>query len=148
VRGKWVCYQCETLTQAPVPAQVVDKGIPTSGLLSYLLAAKYGDHLSLYRQESIFDSAGLPIGRSTLADWLGRCGVALQSLVVAQREILVTHPVLHDDETSVQMLAPGKKKTHRAYVCAAYTNTTFSPVKSVVYDFAPNRSGESMPEPS
>ncbi len=31
VRGKWVCAQCETLTQAPVPAQVIDKGIPTAG---------------------------------------------------------------------------------------------------------------------
>ncbi|MES9826815.1 MAG: IS66 family transposase [Candidatus Thiodiazotropha sp.] len=141
VRGKWVCDQCETLTQAPVPAQVIDKGIPTSGLLAHVLVAKYGDHLPLYRQESIFARAGLPIARSTLADWVGRCGVALQPLVDALRETLVTHPVLHADETPVQMLAPGKKKTHRAYVWA-YASTTFSDVKGVVYDFAPNRSGE------
>jgi transposase len=141
VRGKWVCDQCETLTQAPVPAQVIDKGIPTGGLLSHVLVAKYGDHLPLYRQESIFARAGLPIARSTLADWVGRCGVALQPLVDALRETLVAHPVLHADETPVQMLAPGKKKTHRAYVWA-YASTTFSPVKGVVYDFAPNRSGE------
>jgi hypothetical protein len=32
VRGKWVCAQCETLTQAPVPAHVIDKGIPTARL--------------------------------------------------------------------------------------------------------------------
>ena len=31
IRGKWVCNDCETLIQAPVPAQVIDKGIPTSG---------------------------------------------------------------------------------------------------------------------
>jgi transposase len=30
VRGKWVCARCETLIQAPVPAQVIDKGIPTA----------------------------------------------------------------------------------------------------------------------
>ena len=28
VRGKWVCRSCETLIQAPVPPQVIDKGIP------------------------------------------------------------------------------------------------------------------------
>jgi transposase len=78
VRGKWVCDQCETITQAPVPAQVIDKGIPTSGLLSHVLVAKYADRLPLYRQENIFARAGLPIARSTLADWVGRCGVALQ----------------------------------------------------------------------
>jgi transposase len=65
VRGKWVCGQCETLTQAPVPAQVIDKGLPTSGLLAHLLVAKYGDHLPLYRQESIF-------ARAFLNRWLGK----------------------------------------------------------------------------
>ena len=141
VRGKWVCSECETMTQAPVPAHVIDKGIPTSGLLSHVLVAKYADHLPLYRQENIFARAGLPIARSTLADWVGRCGVALQPLVDALRESLVTHPVLHADETPVQMLSPGKKKTHRAYVWA-YASTNFSDVKGVVYDFAPGRSGE------
>ena len=29
IRGKWVCEDCETLIQAPVPAQVIDKGIPS-----------------------------------------------------------------------------------------------------------------------
>ena len=34
VRGKWVCRCCETLVQAPVPAHVIDKGMPTAGLLA------------------------------------------------------------------------------------------------------------------
>lgn len=34
IRGKWVCDQYETLVQAPVPAQIIDKGIPTAGLLA------------------------------------------------------------------------------------------------------------------
>jgi transposase len=66
VRGKWACGQCETLIQAPVPAQVIDKGIPTAGLLAQVLVAKYADHLPLYRQEKIFGRAGLEIARSTL----------------------------------------------------------------------------------
>src|SRR5210317_1130875 len=32
IRGKWVCGECETLTQAPMPAHIIDKGIPTTGL--------------------------------------------------------------------------------------------------------------------
>ncbi len=31
IRGKWACDSCETLIQAPVPPQVIDKGIPTAG---------------------------------------------------------------------------------------------------------------------
>jgi len=40
VRGKWVCAECERLIQAPVPAHVIDKGIPTAGLLAQVLVAK------------------------------------------------------------------------------------------------------------
>ena len=40
-RGKWACTQCETLVQAPVPVHVIDKGIPTTGLLAHVLIAKY-----------------------------------------------------------------------------------------------------------
>jgi len=28
IRGKWVCDECETLIQAPVPAQIIDLGLP------------------------------------------------------------------------------------------------------------------------
>lgn len=56
VRGKWACAKCETLIQAPVPAQVIDKGLPTAGLLAQVMVAKYADDLPLYRQEGIFDA--------------------------------------------------------------------------------------------
>ena len=44
VRGKWACAKCETIVQAPVAAHVIDKGIPTAGLLAQVLVAKYVDH--------------------------------------------------------------------------------------------------------
>ena len=140
VRGKWACADCETLVQAPVPAQVIDKGIPTNGLLAHVLVAKFADHLPLYRQESIFGRAGYAIARSTLAEWVGRCGVALQALVNALREELIKEAILHADETPVPMLAPGKKKTHQAYVWA-YASTQQSALQAVIYEFAPSRAG-------
>ncbi len=77
VRGKCVCAGCETLIQAPVAPHIIDKGIPTAGLLAQVLVAKYLDHLPLYRQEAIFGRAGLAIPRSTMAAWVGQCGVHL-----------------------------------------------------------------------
>ena len=71
VRGKWVCAECETLVQVPVAPHIIDKGIPTTGLLAHVLIAKFVDHLPLYRQEAIFGRAGLAIPRSTLAQWVG-----------------------------------------------------------------------------
>ena len=141
VRGKWACRRCETLIQAPVPAQVIDKGIPTAGLLAHVMVAKFADHLPLYRQEKIFGRAGLAIARSTLAQWVGQTGVRLQPLVDVLRETVLSQGVVHADETPVQMLAPGEKKTHRAYVWA-YSTTPFSALNAVVYDFSPSRAGE------
>jgi len=141
IRGKWACAQCETLTQAPVPAHVIDKGVPTTGLLAQVLVAKYADHLPLYRQERIFGRAGLAIPRSTLAEWVGRCGVELQPLAEGLRETILSHEVVHADETPVPMLSPGKKQTHRAYIWA-YCTTPFADTQAVVYHFAPSRAGE------
>ena len=141
IRGKWACSQCATLVQALVPAHVIDKGIPTTGLLAQVLIAKYLDHLPLYRQEAIFARAGLPIPQSTLAQWVGQMGVALQPLVDALKDEMLAHPVLHADETPVAMLDPGAGKTHRAYLWS-YSIGAFEPVKAVVYDFAESRAGK------
>lgn len=141
IRGEWACADCKTLMQAPVPAQIIDKGLATSGLLAQVLVAKYADHLPLYRQESIFARAALGLSRSTLAQWVGVCGVRLQPLVEALREAVLSHRVLHADETPVQMLKPGNKKTHRAYIWA-YAPGAHEDLKAVVYDFAEGRSGE------
>ena len=65
IRGKWACADCKTLIQAPVPAQIIDKGIPTAGLLAQVLVAKYSDHLPLYRQERIFGRAWLLLGHES-----------------------------------------------------------------------------------
>jgi transposase len=141
IRGKWACAQCQTLTQAPVDAHIIDKGIPTTGLLAQVLVAKFADHLPLYRQEAIFGRAGLAIARSTLGAWVGRCGVQLQPLVDALKADILSHSVVHADETPVQMLKPGNGKTHRAYLWA-YAAGAFEDTKAVVYDFCESRAGE------
>ena len=141
IRGKWACAKCQTLTQAPVAAHVIDKGIPTAGLLAQVLVAKYADHQPLYRQENIFGRAGLAIPRSTLAQWVGTCGAQLQPLVDALKLEVLGHRVLHSDETPVAMLKPGNGKTHRAYLWA-YAPGAFEATRAVVYDFCESRAGE------
>ncbi|WP_291015357.1 IS66 family transposase [Hydrogenophaga sp.] len=153
VRGKWACRCCSQrgegrLVQAPVPAHVIDKGLPTAGLLAHVLVAKFLDHLPLYRQERIYERAGHLIARSTLAQWVGECGAQLQPLVQALADELRRHVVLHADETPVAMLKPAHLrdgKTHRAYVWS-YCTTSANPTKAVVFEFCESRSGENVRE--
>jgi len=141
VRGKWVCRRCEKLIQAPVPPQVIDKGIPTAGLLAHILVAKYADHQPLYRLEGIFERSGVALARSSLAQWVGACGICLEPLALALKAALLTRGILHADETPVPMLKPGLGRTHRAYLWS-YGSTQFDPVAAVIYDFADGRSGK------
>lgn len=141
VRGKWACKQCERLVQAPVAPHVIDKGIPTAGLLAQVLVAKYADHQPLHRQRGIYARSGVELPRSTLAQWVGSCGVQLQPLVDALKTQMLTHRVLHADETPVPMLDPGSGKTHRAHLLS-YCTGQFEPDKIVVYDFADSRAGK------
>jgi transposase len=145
IRSKWACKDCETIVQAPVAPHVIDKGIPTTNLLAQVLIAKYADHQPLYRQEQIYARAGVGLPRSTLAAWVGRCGVELAPLVEQLRQCLLKEPVLHADETPVPMLSPGKKRTHRAYIWA-YSTPKNADTQAVVYDFRPGRAGEASRE--
>ena len=143
IRGKWACACCQTIRQAPVAPHIIDKGLPTTGLLAQVLVAKYADHLPLHRQEAIYARAGVPLARSTLAQWVGSCGVQLQPLVDALRQVVLGHGVIHADETPVQMLKPASLKdgkTHRAYLWA-YSPGKHEALKAVVYDFCEGRAG-------
>ena len=140
IRPILACPRCETITQAAMPAYVIDKGVATPGLLAHVLVAKYADHLPLYRQEQIFSRAGVALSRTTLAGWVGACGAALRPVVAALQEVILGSDVLHADETPVQLLKPGAKGAQRAYLWA-YTPGAHEGIRAVVYDFAEGRSG-------
>ena len=38
IRGKYACACCQTIQAAPMPAQMIDKGIPAPGLLAHARA--------------------------------------------------------------------------------------------------------------
>ncbi|WKB52874.1 IS66 family transposase [Eleftheria terrae] len=141
VRGKWACARCERLVQAPVAPHLIDNGIPTAGLLAQVLVAKHADHTPLYRQEGIYARCGVDLPRSSMAQWVGACGVQLQPLVDALKAEMLTHRGLHADETPVPMLDPGGGKTHRAYLWS-YCTGQFEDSRIVVYDFAGSRAGK------
>ena len=137
IRGKYACACCQTVLAAAMPAQIIDKGIPAPGLLAQVVLAKLDDHLPLYRQEEIYRRSGVHIPRSSMAQWVGVCGVRLEPLAQALKDHLLAQPVLHADETPVAELAPGTGKTHRAYVWVYRSALT----PAVVFDYCASRAG-------
>ena len=141
IRPQYACRRCETITAAPVPAAIIDGGLAAPGLHAWVLIQKYLDHLPLYRIEKISERHGVPIARSTLAQWVGQLGVSLQPVVDRLAELLLQGQVLHADETPVQQLEPGQGKTKRAYMWAYRSNDLEGAPRIVVFDYQTSRSG-------
>ena len=139
VYPQYACRACDTIVAEPVAPAIIDRGLAAPGLLAQVVIQKVVDHLPLYRQEAIFARHGIVLKRTTLAEWMGRVGLALDPLFNALRAQLLTAPVLHADETPVAQLDPGAGKTKRAYLFV-YRNTDAHPI--VLFDYGPTRAGK------
>lgn len=141
VRKKYACPCCEHyLVTANTPKQPIEKGIASPGLLAYIATGKYCDALPLYRQVEIFKRIGIELDRTTLANWMIRCGELIQPLINRIHEQLLEQHVLHMDETPVQVLnEPGKSAQSKSYmwVLSSLKNSS-SP--AVLFHYSASRS--------
>ena len=151
VYPKYTCRNAacnrERLVQAKTEPQIIDKSIATPELLAHIIISKFADHQPLYRQSLIYGRSGVHLSDSTMADWVGRCGAALEPLVKRLHELLLTQPILHADETPVNILKfnNNKGKLKQGYVWAYLTPQhcqSYGGFKAVVYDFAESRRNE------
>jgi transposase len=142
IRPQYACRPCETITAAPIPAAVIDGGMAAVGLYVWVIIGKYLDHLPLYRLEQIAARDNVILSRTTLAEWVGRIGVALQPLVDRLTELLLERHVLHADETPVKQLDPGRGKTKRAYLWAYRSNVLETGPPIVIFDYQGSRAGQ------
>jgi len=141
IYGKWACRCCQILRQEPAEPRIIDGGIASAGLVAHTLIARFVDHLPYYRQESINARSGVHTPRSTLAQWSGRGGAALEPLYEAHKSFVLACNVLHADETPVALLDPGAGKTKRAYVWA-YARGQFDATPGVIYEFCAGRGAQ------
>jgi transposase len=148
IRPQYACRRCETVTAALVPPAIIDGGLAAVGLLAWVVIGKYLDHSPLYRLEQIAGRSGVKLSRSTLADWVGQVGVALQPLVDRLIWHLLQGDTLSADETPMPQLDPGsgtgarKGKTKKAYLWAYRSNDLQSGPRIIVFDYQGSRSGQ------
>ena len=111
-RPKYACRACEeVVVQAPAPPRLIEGGIPTEDTVAHVLVAKYADHLPLYRQAQIYARQGVPLDRSTLADWVGKAAFLLKPVHERLFERLKASEKLFADETTAPVLDPGRGLT-------------------------------------
>ena len=95
----------------------IEKSQASAGLLPYIAVSKYADSLPLYRQSTILSRFGIEMNRTTLANWMIKCGELVQPLINRFEEQLLDQPYLHMDETPVQVLNEvGKSSESKSYM--------------------------------
>jgi transposase len=85
------------------------------GLLAYIWLSKYGDHLPLYRLESITERDGIAFTRSTTCGWMMQLADWLRPLWEWMCDEVRRSRVIHTDDTTVPLQDPitGQKSQAR-----------------------------------
>lgn len=142
IRRKYACKACEEgVTTATMPPQPLPKSNASPNLLAYCLVAKYVDALPLYRQEKAFQRLGIDLPRNTLARWIIQASELIEPLIERLRRHLLASPVLHMDETTVQVNAEDDRKASSpSYMWVQRGGPPGQQV--VLYDYDASRSGQ------
>lgn len=139
IRKTYACKACEAApVTADKPAQLIEKSLASPSVLAMLLTTKYADGIPLYRFEKMLSRHGIDIPRQTLARWVIQSGEQLQPLLNLMRDQLLGYPVLHCDETRLQVLhEPGRDPTAQSWMWVQSGGPPEQPV--VLFDYSTSR---------
>jgi transposase len=142
VRKVYACKGCESApVTADKPAQLIEKSLASPSVLAMLLTTKYVDGLPLHRFEKVLARHGVDLPRQTLARWVIQSGEQLQPLLNLLREHLLDGPVIHCDETRVQVLKEaGREPSSQSWMWVRTGGPPGHPV--VLFDYTTSRAQE------
>ena len=152
----WKCTQCGTdeskdaigpdieksqFKKAEAPALLIPKSFCTPELLAHIIYEKYANAMPLYRQEKALEAIGVHLSRTTMSNWIIYAAKRWFRPVYEDiRQQLLTLPVIHADETVVQVLKePGKRAQtdSRMWVYCGGGEK-----KYILFEYQPTRNGD------
>lgn len=137
VRPKYA--NAERIVIAPLPARLIEKGLPGAGLLTQVIVSKYEDHLPLYRQEKMYRQRhGVNLSRQTLCGWVDAAADWLSPIYREMKAGLLARNYLQADETPIRYLDPDVKgKSQQGWLW-----TYSDPLGDVIFEWRVSRSRE------
>ena len=146
VRFKYACRHCDRtgintpVVLAPMPAQPLPGSIATASTLAFALVHKYVDGTPLYRLAQAFERAGVPVSRGALGHWvIGSSERHLSRIYDALKLRLRSQPLIHGDETTVQVLKEKDREATSTSFMWAYRSGEDSDEPIVLLDYQPGR---------
>ena len=152
VRFKFGCRHCEQhglgapVVRAAMPAQPLPGSVADAATIATVITGKYADGIPLYRMEAWFARLGMDVGRGTMGHWvIGASQRHLQRLYDAMHATLLAQPLIHGDETTVQVLREdGRSPQSQSYMWV-YRSSEASDTPIVLFDYQAGR-GQQHPQ--
>lgn len=142
------CRNCEkTNIETPVitadaPKALLPKSMVSAELLAYIMSQKFVNAMPLYRQEQEFKRLGAILSRQNLSNWIIKGAGLLEPLLKALKQDLLARPLLHADETTLEVLCePGRPAKADSYMWV-YRTSGDAEHPIVLYDYQEGRSGQ------
>jgi transposase len=92
--------------EPPRPAGLVEGNRYDTSIVAEIIAAKYGYHLPIYRQQDWFAGSGWMPQRSTLLNILASAGRLIRPFIEYLRSLVLDSIIVGTDETRVTLLLP------------------------------------------
>ena len=148
-RESFQCLECRkqehfSIEKPAMPQPVLTKSIASPSSIAHVITQKYQFAMPLYRQEQEWKAIGIALPRATLANWVIRAAQDwLMQLVDRMHQLLLLQPIIHADETPVQVLGEkGRKNKTKSYMWV-FTNGEYEQYgrQIRIYRYQPGRSG-------
>ena len=145
----YACKSCEqetgeaNIVKAAKEPALLPGSFASAEAVAYLAAQKFVMYSPLYRLQQEFERQGLKLSRQTMANWLLKASEKwLQPVYDALHKRLCREPVLHADETTLQVLKePGRSSTSKSYMWL-YRTSGCTKQAIVLYEYQPTRKAE------
>ena len=145
----YACKNCEqetgeaNIVKAARGPALLPGSFASAEAVAHIVIQKFVMYSPLYRLEQEFNRQGLRLSRQTMANWLLNISEKwLRPVYDTLREQLCREPVLHADETTLQVLKePGRSSTSKSYMWL-YRTSGCAKQSIVLYEYQPTRKAE------
>jgi transposase len=125
---------------ANAPRPLISGSLASPSLVAHLMTQKYQNGLPLYRLEKGFQFDGVNISRQTMANWIISCALnLLLSIYLLLIAFLLKEPVLHSDETTLQVLKEPRRDPRSKSYEWVYRTSGCAEHPIIIYDYKETR---------
>jgi transposase len=136
IRPKYARPNGTGIITGPLPDRVIDKGIPSDGLIAQMVLDKYVYGLPLHRQIDKYRRLGVNIPASTASDWMIKGWKHLTPLWELLKLLVINQKYLQADESPIKV----QDKNHKKGIHQGYMWVYHAPVDNLVlFDYQKGR---------